>query len=449
MIKKNDIVELTCSRLGSNMEGICFYDGFTIFVPGLLPDETGTVHIVKVQNTIAYGILSSQLTSSADRIEPECTSYPKCGGCTCRHMSYKTTLESKRQQVQYCFHSIGHIDIDIPPIIGMEEPFHYRNKSSFPVGGTSENPVLGFFAPRSHRIIPVSSCINAMLPTDEICRLFLSWMKQHHLEPYHEDSHTGLIRHLVLRINQKHEFMVTIVSKEKDVPYLNDLVEQLKPLGLISLVVNVNHQASNVILGNKYYTVFGPGTIHDQLLNLDFELSPASFFQVNVVQAEKIYQLALDFASLSPDSNVFDVYCGTGTISLSLASHCKHVIGIEIVPQAIDNARENAIRNHFQNTEFIVGKAEDCLPELIANHERADVILVDPPRKGLDPVVIQSICSTKPDRLVYVSCNPATLARDAMMIVEKGFYLKKIQCVDMFCWTSDVESVALFERSDS
>ena len=449
MLSKNDILELSCSSLGSNMEGVCHTDDYTVFVPGMLPDETGTVRIVKVQNRIAFGIPVSLSSSSPERLAPDCDAYPKCGGCSCRHMSYAFSLEAKQKQVQHCFHSIGHIDLTVPPVLGMEHPFHYRNKSSFPIGGEKNAPLLGFYAPRSHRIVPVSSCINAMEPTNSLLSAFLSWMTDRHIAPYHEENHTGLLRHIVVRINRNHEAMVTLVARKRHVPYLDDLIERLAPLGMTSLVLNINDQPTNVILGSDYIPVYGPGTLHDRLLDLDFELSPASFFQVNVEQAEKIYSIAREYAALTPETKVLDLYCGTGTISLILASQCRLVIGVEVVPQAIENAHQNAIRNGLDHAEFRVGRAEQELPLLVSQGFKPDVIVVDPPRKGLDPSVINTVCSIRPERIVYVSCNPATLARDAAIFHELGYDIQKIQCVDMFCWTSDVETVCLLSKIKS
>lgn len=446
-MQKNEILSMTCDSLGSNLEGVCHYDGQAVFVPGLLPGETAQVRIVKVQQRFAYGITVSSSLSSKDRRENDCPAYPQCGGCSARHMSYAATLAAKQAQVQQCFHSIAHIDTPVEPVIGMSNPFHYRNKSSFPISGTRNDPALGFYAPRSHRLIPIRSCPNAMEPTDAICDTFLSWMRKYHLEPYCEENHRGLLRHLVIRVNRKHESMVTLVATSDMVPHLDDLQTAFSPLGVTSLIVNVNSKDTNVILGDRYLPAYGPGVLQDELLGLSFDLSPASFFQVNVLQAEQVYSKALEFAQLQPDDTAFDVYCGTGTISLSLAKHCRRVIGIEVVPQAIDNAKLNAEHNGLHNTVFHVGKAEDLLPSLV-KEETANVIVVDPPRKGLEPIVIDAICAAGPDRLVYVSCNPATLARDVALIVKNGYTLSKVQPVDMFCWTKDVETVVLLSKGN-
>ena len=441
---------MQCTSLGSNMEGVCHQDGKAIFVPGMLPGESGPVQILKAQDRFSFGKLNGPLENpSPSRRESDCNAFPKCGGCTARHMTYESTLENKKRIVEQCFHSIAHTDLELPPVIGMDTPYHYRNKSSFPIGGTGDDPILGFYAPRSHRIIPVTSCMNAMEPANEICHVFLEWVKHYHVSIYNEETHSGLLRHLIIRINHRHDVMVTLVSTRQHLPHLDELVAKLLPFHLSTLIVNVNQKPTNVILGENFYPVYGDGHLHDQLSGLDFELSSASFFQVNREQAEKIYDLAIQFAELDRNAIVYDVYCGTGTISLLAAKSCKKVIGIEYVNQAVQNAKKNAARNHLENAEFYAGKAEDLLPVLVKQNDAPDVIIVDPPRKGLDSSVIDTMCSTNVPKIVYVSCNPATLARDVAIIQKHGYTVQKIQSVDMFCWTSDVETVCLLSKLKS
>ncbi len=442
MMQKNDLLTLECLSLGANMEGVCRANGMAVFVPGMLPGETAPVRLVKVQSRFAYGILAGAVDSpSAARVRPDCPAFPRCGGCSCRHMNYGATLQWKQKHVQDCFHSIAHLDVDVLPTLGMDEPLHFRNKSSYPIGGTAENPFLGFFAPRSHRIIPVDSCPNSMLPADAICHAFLAWMRSHRISPYDEETQTGLLRHLVIRINQDHHAMVTLVATHRDVPHLDALVDALKPLSVDTVVLNENRKNTNVILGEHYHTIFGSGVLCDRILGVTFEISSASFFQVNVPQAEKLYEKAIAFAHLTPQDRVLDLYCGAGTISLCMARHCQEVIGIEVVPQAIENAQRNCERNSIRNSQFHAGKAEDILPRLVRKGLKPDVIVVDPPRKGLDPIVIQSMIQVAPQRLVYVSCNPATLARDIRFFVDAGYDIQAIQPVDMFGYASDVETV--------
>ncbi len=448
-MRKNDILTLTCDALGADMEGVCRADGMAVFVPGMLPGETAKVRIVKDAKRYAFGRLEGQPDNPADiRREPDCPVYPRCGGCSCRHMCYEATLAAKRQQVQDCFQRIGKLKVVVPPVLGMAEPSAYRNKTALPVGGTAEEPCVGFFAPRSHDIIRIDHCQNAMPPADDISRAVLSWMKANHVAPYEEETHTGLIRHIVTRVNREHKALVTLVVNGTSIPKAEELWKKLAPLGVIGLVLNENREKTNVILGRKFRTLFGESTLKDVLCGLEFDLSPAAFFQVNPQQTEVLYQTALDFAELRPDDRLCDVYCGAGTISLMMARHCKEVLGIEIVPQAIENAKENAARNCVTNADFRCGAAEEVLPALVDEGLRPDVIVIDPPRKGVEPAVIDAIAKAGPRRVVYVSCNVATQARDAALLCEKGYMLEKVQPVDMFCWTSGVECVVSFSKGD-
>ena len=447
-MRKNDILTLTCETLGSDMEGVCRADGMAVFVPGMLPGETGRVRIVKEQKRYAFGKLEGAPTSpAATRREPDCPVYPRCGGCSCRHMSYEATLAAKQKQVQDCFQRIGKLDVDVPQVLGMEAPSAYRNKTALPVGGTADAPCVGFFAPRSHAIIPIERCQNAMPPADEVSRAVLDWMKANQVAPYQEESHTGLVRHIVTRVNRQHQALVTLAVNGTSIPRAEALWAALQPLGVIGLVLNENRDRTNVILGKKFRTLYGESTLKDVLCGLEFDLSPAAFFQVNPRQTEVLYQTALDFAELRPDDRLCDVYCGAGTISLMMARRCKEVLGIEIVPQAIENAKENAARNGVTNADFRCGAAEEVLPALVNEGLRPDVIVIDPPRKGVEPAVIDAIAKAGPRRVVYVSCNVATQARDAALLCERGYTLDKVQPVDMFCWTSGVECVAAFTRA--
>ena len=441
---KNESLTLTADRLGADLEGVCIHEGMPVFVPGLLPGETASVRIVKADKRYAFGRMESAPNPSAvNRRAPDCASFPRCGGCVGRHIAYEATLDAKRQQVEDCFRRIAGIDTVIPPVLGMENPFGYRNKTSLPAGGTDEAPVLGFYAPRSHAVVPVSSCPNAMPPANELAAAFLDWIKRFHVKPYREETRQGLIRHLVIRVNRKGESMVTIAANGASLPHVRELTDALIPLGTVSLWLNENRADTNVILSDTWHLLYGKETLTDTLFDLSFELSPASFFQVNPVQTEKLYQTALDFAELTPSDLLCDVYCGAGTITLTMAQHCREAVGIEVVPKAVENARQNALRNNIVNASFRAGKAEVLLPQMVADGLRPDVIVVDPPRKGLDPAVIRAMAQAGPNRLVYVSCNPATLARDAGLLKEEGYLVRKVQPVDMFCWTSGVETVTL------
>ena len=446
-MKKNECFPMTAGRLGADLEGVCIHEGMPVFVPGLLPGEGATVRIVKAEKKYAFGRMESVPDPvSPDRRETDCPAYPRCGGCAGRHMRYEATLAAKRQQVEDCFRRIGGIDAEVPPVLGMKNPFGYRNKTSLPAGGTAEQPVLGFYAPRSHAVIPAAACPNAMPPADALAAAFLDWMKMFHVEPYREETRQGLIRHLVIRVNRKGQSMVTVAANGSRLPHAQELAGTLAPLGTVSLWLNENRAATNVILSEKYHLIYGRETIEDTLLGLRFELSPASFFQVNPEQTEKLYLTAADFAQLKPEDLLCDVYCGAGTITLTMARHCREAVGIEIVPAAVENAKRNAAANGISNVSFRAGKAEELLPRMVADGLRPDVIVVDPPRKGLDPAVIRAMAQAQPDRLVYVSCNPATLARDAGLLKEEGYTVRKVQPVDMFCWTSGVETVCLLSK---
>ncbi len=447
---KNQQGMLRADALGADMEGICRDEGRAVFVPGLLPGEEGLVRIVKEQKRFAFGrLMAPPATPSPDRRDPGCAAYPRCGGCSCRHMRYAATLEQKRRQVADCFQRIGGLTVDVPPVLGMEHPFAYRNKTALPIGGTAEQPLAGFFAPRSHALIPLTDCPNAMPPAGDILRAFLNWMRTHHVAPYQEENHTGLCRHLVIRVNRRGEAMVTVVVNGTALPHAASLWAALQPLGAVSLILNSNTQRTNVILGPSYTTLYGLDTLEDELCGSRFQLHPASFFQVNPAQTETLYRLALEFAQLRGDELVCDLYCGAGTISLMLARHCRQVLGVEIVPQAIENAKANALHNGIGNVDFHCAPAEELLPRLVERGLRPQVMVVDPPRKGLEPAVIDAMAQAAPERIVYVSCNPATLARDAALLCQRGYTLEKVQSVDMFCWTSGIETVAQFIRSQA
>lgn len=448
-MKKNDVLTLTAESLGAELEGVCRADGMAVFVPGLLPGETAKVRIVKAQQRFAFGrVEGKRLSTAPERRENDCPAYPRCGGCTGRHMVYERTLEAKRQQVQDCFQRIGHMSVEVAPVLGMAHPAQYRNKTALPIGGTVDTPVAGFFAPRSHEIIPVTACPNAMPPADELCRRVLGWMKRFRVAPYQEETHTGLVRHLVVRVNRQGEAMAVLVINGTEIPHAPELIASLKAAGAVSVILNENRERTNVIMGRKFRTLFGRDTLSDTLCGLQFEISPAAFFQVNPAQTEVLYRTALELAALEESDRLCDVYCGAGTITLMMARHCREALGIEIVPQAIENAKENALRNGIANATFHCGAAEELLPRLVEEGLRPDVIVIDPPRKGVEAAVIDAIAKAAPKRVVYVSCNVATQARDAALFLEKGYRVQKVQPVDMFCWTSGVECVACFSRME-
>ena len=450
MLRRNDVFEMTCESFGQDAQGVCRHEGMAVFVPGLLPGERAMVRIVKPEKRYAFGRIETLLDASPDRAEPFCPIYRRCGGCSCQHMTYETSLRFKQDQVQQLLTRVGGLDIAVPPVLGMDEPFAYRNKGAYPVGEVHGEPVCGFFAPRSHDLIPLPACGCRIQGEDShaATQAVLAWMKQTGARAYDEATGKGLMRHIMTRSTTSGGLMVVLVATRRDIPARDLLIRLLRKAvpGLLSLCLCVNSRRTNVILSDELYTLWGQPVMEDTLHGLRFSVSPLSFFQVNPVQTERLYQLAFDFAQLTGSETVVDAYCGAGTISLMLAQKAARVIGIEIVEPAIENARENAARNGISNAEFIVGATEDVLPRLVEGGLRPDVIVVDPPRKGCEEAVLEAIAQAAPRRVVYVSCGAPTLARDAKYLCEHGYRAERVQCVDMFCWTGAVKTVMCFSK---
>lgn len=449
-LQKNMRLEMTVEDFGAQGEGICRHEGMAVFVPRALPGEKIAVQIVKVEKRHAFGRVIEVLTPSPARVEPPCPHYVQCGGCVCQHMDYPSQLRFKQKQVEGVMRHIAGLDIEVRPTIGMEEPWHYRNKTSLPVAGDTEKPVLGYYAARSHRVVEIDSCLIAKKESDVVHGIVREWMRENAVKPYFEETHKGLVRHVMTRVSRAGEVMVVLVINGDKLPHAEKLLSKLQSAlpGLTSLCVSVNKARGNVILGHTYQVIWGEARLRDTLCGHEFWLSPLSFFQVNPVQTEKLYGTALEFAQLTGNELVADVYCGAGTISLMLARHAKRVVGIEIVPDAIRDAKENARRNDVENAEFRVGAAEEVLPELVDAGLCPDVIVIDPPRKGCEESVLLSIAKAKPKRVVYVSCNPATQARDAKILCANGYHAAACQPVDMFCQTAGVENVMLFLKNE-
>lgn len=450
MLAKNQCYEMTCESFGQDAQGVCRHDGIAVFVPGLLPGERARVRIVKPEKRYAFGRIEELLEKSPNRAEPFCPIYKRCGGCVCQHMTYETSLAFKRRQVQDLLERVGGLSIEVPPVLGMAHPFGYRNKGAYPVAQVGGAPACGFFAPRSHDLIPLlqNGCAIQGEDSAKATQAVLAWMRQNNVPAYDELTGRGLVRHIMTRSTTHGELMVVLVVTRADIPKADQLIELLKAAvpGLCSICLSINSRRTNVILGTDIRVLWGKGTMEDTLCGLRFSVSPLSFFQVNPAQTEKLYGLALEYAGLTGSETVVDAYCGAGTISLLLAQKAKKVIGIEIVPEAIQNANENAVRNHIENAEFRVGATEELLPRLIADGLRPDVIVLDPPRKGCDPAVLEAIIAAAPKRVVYVSCGAPTLARDAKLLAEGGYTAEKVQCVDMFCWTGAVETVMVMSQ---
>lgn len=450
MLAKNQCYEMTCESFGQDAQGVCRQDGIAVFVPGLLPGERARVRIVKPEKRYAFGRIEELLEKSPNRAEPFCPIYKRCGGCVCQHMTYETSLAFKRRQVQDLLERVGGLSIEVPPVLGMAHPFGYRNKGAYPVAQVGGAPACGFFAPRSHDLIPLpqNGCAIQGEDSAKATQAVLAWMRQNNVPAYDELTGRGLVRHIMTRSTTHGELMVVLVVTRADIPKVDQLIELLKAAvsGLCSICLSINSRRTNVILGTDIRVLWGKETMEDTLCGLRFSVSPLSFFQVNPAQTEKLYGLALEYAGLTGSETVVDAYCGAGTISLLLAQKAKKVIGIEIVPEAIQNANENAVRNHIENAEFHVGATEDLLPRLIADGLRPDVIVLDPPRKGCEPAVLDAIIAAAPKRVVYVSCGAPTLARDAKLLAEGGYTAEKVQCVDMFCWTGAVETVMVLSK---
>ena len=454
MLAKNQCFEMTCESFGQDAQGVCRQDGIAVFVPGLLPGERARVRIVKPEKRYAFGRIEELLEKSPDRAEPFCPIYKRCGGCVCQHMTYAASLAFKRRQVQDLLERVGGLSIEVPPVLGMAHPFGYRNKGAYPVAQVGGAPACGFFAPRSHDLVslPQNGCAIQGEDSAKATQAVLTWMRQNNVPAYDELTGRGLVRHIMTRSTTHGELMVVLVVTRADIPKAGQLIELLKAAvsGLCSICLSINSRRTNVILGTDIRVLWGKGTMEDTLCRLRFSVSPLSFFQVNPAQTEKLYGLALEYAGLTGNETVVDAYCGAGTISLLLAQKAKEVIGIEIVPEAIQNANENAARNRIENAVFHVGATEELLPKLVSDGLRPDVIVLDPPRKGCDPAVLSAIIAAAPKRVVYVSCGAPTLARDAKILTAGGYVAEKVQCVDMFCWTGAVETVmALSKLSDA
>lgn len=445
MLAKNQCFEMTCDAFGQDAQGVCRHEGMAVFVPGLLPGERALVRIVKPEKRYAFGRVEKLLEKSPSRTEPFCPIYKRCGGCVCQHMTYEASLAFKRQQVQDLLQRVGGLSIEVPPVWGMAHPFGYRNKGAYPVAQTDGAPACGFFAPRSHDLVPLpeNGCAIQGEDSAKATQAVLSWMRENNVPAYDEQTGRGLVRHIMTRSTTSGELMVVVVVTRADIPKASRLIELLRAAvpGLCSVCLSINSRRTNVILGTDIRVLWGKAAMEDTLCGLRFSVSPLSFFQVNPRQTERLYGLALEYAGLTGAETVVDAYCGAGTISLLLAQKAKKVIGIEIVPEAIQNANENAARNGVANAEFHVGATEELLPKLVTNGLRPDVIVLDPPRKGCDPAVLQAIIAAAPKRVVYVSCGAPTLARDAKLLAEGGYAAEKVQCVDMFCWTGAVETV--------
>ena len=451
MMEKNQPVTVTIEDITENGEGIGKVDGYTLFIKDAVIGDVAEVKVTRAKKTYGYARLMKVLTPSPDRVEPLCPVAGPCGGCQLQAMSYESQLRFKRKKVQNHLERIGGFrGIEVPPVLGMERPFAYRNKAQYPVGRNKDGEiVMGFYAGRTHTIIPVERCLLGQQVNEQVLAVVRDWMVRCKIEPYEEETGWGMVRHVLIRAAKATgQVMVCLVVNAKKLPDAAVLVEGLKSVpGVASVSYNVNRERSNVILGREVVTLWGEEYIVDAIGEVEYEISPLSFYQVNPEQTERLYGTALEFAGLTGDEVVWDLYCGIGTISLFLAKKAKMVYGVEIVPQAIENAKSNAERNGIRNVEFFVGKAEDVLPEMYEKENmHADVIVVDPPRKGCEGVLLETMVRMKPEKIVYVSCDSATLARDLRVLCDGGYEVRKVQPVDMFGMTVHVETAVKLER---
>lgn len=452
-IKKNQeyIVEIIDN--GYEGEGIAKIDGFTIFIPNAIKGEKIRILIVKVLSSYAFGKILEIIVESQYRIEADCDVYKRCGGCNLRHIEYEETLNMKRNAVQNLVNKDLKTKIDVNPTWAMGNPYHYRNKLQYPVGlNKAGEPIIGVFANRTHEIIPVKNCLIQNEKANQVAQYVLDALKKYNISVYNEKTGEGLVRHIMVKIGfRTGNIMATIVINGDSLPHAKEIAGDLQDAchSVSSVIVNINKKNTNVILGNKNINILGKGYITDQLGDFLFKISPLSFYQVNPIQAELLYNIAIENAGITKDDIVFDLYCGIGTISLFASQYAKKVYGIEIVEQAIEDAKWNAKFNKVENVEFIAGDTEKLLTDLIDNKKIIpDVIIVDPPRRGLDNTTVNNILKIKPKRVVYISCNPATLMRDLKMM-EDVYDIKMIQPVDMFCFTSHVECVCVLELKES
>lgn len=451
MLQKNQEIPLTVDGMSAEGTGVGHHEGQAVFVSGTAVGDTVLCHIIKAKKNYAVGKAVAVLTASPDRVAPDCPVAGKCGGCCYRHLSYEAELRIKQQRVEDAFRRIAHLETPVSDIVGSAETLRYRNKAQFPVGtGRDGSPLIGFYAFNSHRIVPTEDCLLQPPAFKQVTDLCRHWMITNKLSAYNEETRKGLLRHLYVRQGYySKELMVCLVvnSKMHRPAHVTELVEMLRSVdGFKTLVVNYNSENTNVILGKDSEIIFGNGYIEDTLRGCTFRISPRSFYQVNTAQTELLYACAEDFASLSPDDVLLDLYCGTGTIGLTMAKHVKKLYGVEIVPEAVEDAKQNAAANQIQNAAFLCGDASHAAEALHKDGVQANVILVDPPRKGLTEDLIHTISNFDPKRVVYVSCDPATLARDCARFAELGYVTQKIQPVDMFPRTAHVETVCLLVR---
>lgn len=453
-IQKNTRIPLTIERLSSDGSGVGHYEGEAIFVPGTAPGDVLTVKIVKDCGRYAFGITEAILTPSADRVPADCAVAGPCGGCSLRHLQYEAELRAKQESVADAFRRIGGLDVPVLPILPSPEVDRYRNKVQFPVGTDKDGrPCIGFYAGRTHRIVPCGDCRLQPAVLNEIGGFLCAFFAKHHILPYSEQTGKGLVRHIFLRRGaHSGQILVCLVCTRPRLPHSDELVQALTAAfpAVVSIVLNVNPQKTNVILGTENHVLWGDGFIEDTLCGVPVRLGTFSFYQVNTLGAEQLYRAAARYAQLTPDDVLLDLYCGMGTIGLSMAEHCRALVGVEIVPEAVESAKENAARMGpaiAAKSRFLCADAGQAAQQLAAEGLRPDVVLLDPPRKGCDEATLSAVVQMAPRRIVMISCNPATAARDAAWLSGHGYAAQEVQPADMFPRTRHCECICYIVKS--
>ena len=450
-VQKNEYYDVKIESLTHDGLGVARVDGFPVFVANALVGEEINMKVTLVKKTYAFGRAVDYFVTSGERVKPECGIYKQCGGCQVQHLSYEGQLKMKHDTVVNHLKRIGHIeDANVLPTIGMQNPSRYRNKTQVPFGYADGKVVAGFYQKRSHEIINMQSCLIQTDISDQIVETMRQLCQELEIDPYNESLNLGVLRHVIVRVGFKtEEIMVTLVTRTHEVPNSELLIQRLvsKYPKIKSIAQNVNPKVTNVIFGDETRILYGEPYIYDEMNGIRFAISPRSFYQVNPIQTETLYSKAVEYAQLSGNEIVFDAYCGIGTITLFLAQHAKQVYGVEIIPEAIEDAKMNARLNGFENTQFAVGKSEEIIPAWIENGIVPDVIVVDPPRKGCDRSLLDTMLEAAPDRIVYVSCDSSTLARDLRVLIDGGYKLEVVQPVDMFPQTAHIECVAKLVRA--
>lgn len=445
---KNAAHTVTIEGYNAEGSGVARVDGRVIFVPQTIRGEVWEIILVKTNKNFAFGKGVTCLTGASARVEKDCDFRGRCGGCQYRHMAYEEELQAKREHIQNQLQRMGGISLETPPVLGAEEPNRYRNKVQFPIGGSDKWVKIGFYRPRSHDVLDVPDCLLQSETSALVRAVVKDWMLAYHVNPYDETTGKGTMRHLFLRQNSKGETLVCLVAVREKLPHIMTLVEELKEKipQIKGVLLNSNKKDTNVVLGEKTQLLWGEDTLEEELAGLSFQLSVPSFFQVNLPQTQVLYQVVEEMANLQGTEIVVDLYTGIGTIALILAKSCEKVYGNEIFSEAVVNARDNALRNNIQNVEFLEGDAKDVAEHLVKQGVQADVVVVDPPRKGLSAEMPQRLADFGAKKLVYVSCDPATLARDVKRLGEHGYTVTRVQGVDLFPRTKHVETVVLLEK---